>query len=78
MNPDSIEVMRAIDRMPPSWRALAHEYGATIVTRMHADNPRGVEAARADLEQWRARMQQVWLNSIPFGARMALRGAPDP
>ena len=57
---DAEEVMRAVDRMPAAWRALAHEFGAKLVTQMHADNPRGLAAARADLEAKRERDQAMY------------------
>jgi hypothetical protein len=60
-DPDSVRVMRAIDRMPPGFRALVHEFGATIVDRMRADGYSDPSALRTVLEGWRERRQAEWL-----------------
>lgn len=33
-NPDSVEIMREIDRMPKRWRKLVHEHGYVVVSDM--------------------------------------------
>ena len=62
-NTDSIKIMRAIDAMTPSMRALVHEYGFTIVHEMRAEGHMNAVALRPILEGWRRRRQDEWLQT---------------
>ena len=66
--PNSIEFMERLDRMPPQWRALVHEFGWTVVAGMIADGHRNATALRGELEEWRLRQQESWLAEIPYGS----------
>lgn len=59
-NPDSVQVMRIIDRFGKRWRKLIYEYGFVIVTKMRQDWP-DIDDAEFQLEQWRAKRQAQWL-----------------
>jgi hypothetical protein len=52
--------MRQIDRLPPKWRALVHEYGVVGVMACRED---GLSLADADDALWMARSarQAQWL-----------------
>lgn len=58
---DSIELMETIDRLPPSVRALVHEYGFSIVFALLQDGVTNLGVMRAQLETWRANRQAEWL-----------------
>lgn len=60
-DPDSARVMAAIDSLSPKFRALVHEFGAVIVTRMIADGYDNAEQLRDVLTTWRDRRQSEWL-----------------
>jgi hypothetical protein len=57
---DSATIMAAMDRMPPKWRALVHEFGWKVVSGYWAEGYT-VAGARRDLEGWQARRQAEWL-----------------
>lgn len=70
-------VMAAVDAMPADFRALVHDFGAAIVTRMRHDGYRDADELRSVLETWRTRRQQQWLDAIPFeSARHQPNGQP--
>jgi hypothetical protein len=62
-DPDSAKVMAAIDRMQPKFRALVHEFGAQIVSRMIGDGYSDAVQLKKALETWRERRQKAWLES---------------
>lgn len=59
-NFDSIEIMRAVDQLPTSWRKLVHEYGVTQVLACRED---GLSLQDADDTLWlgRSARQAQWL-----------------
>lgn len=59
-NFDSIEIMRAVDGMPKSWRKLVHEYGFKQVLACRED---GMSLEDADDALWmgRSARQAQWL-----------------
>jgi hypothetical protein len=63
---NSISHMERLDRMPPAWRALVHDFGWTIVDAMIADGHRNAANLRQELEAWRERKQEQWLAEIPY------------
>lgn len=67
--PNSISFMEKMDRMPPQWRALVHEFGWAIVDEMRADGHRNAAKLREELQAWRERRQEQWLAEIPYPAR---------
>lgn len=77
-NPNSVEIMRHIDDMPPSVRALVHEYGYVIVAGLlnevigdNDDDP--AEQLQFILENWRVRRQEEWLATNYMTPRTARR-----
>jgi hypothetical protein len=64
--PNSIDFMERIDRLPPAWRALVHEFGWTVVGGMIDDGHRCAATLRSELEAWRERRQERWLSEIPY------------
>lgn len=61
--------MNAIDRLPKAWRALVHEYGATIVLAMWDETSDSDHASDA-LVEWRRRRQDEWLRTNYLTARL--------
>ena len=59
-NCNSVEIMRAVDQLPPSWRKLVHEYGVTQVLACRED---GLSLQDADDALWmgRSARQAQWL-----------------
>lgn len=53
--------MTAVDGLSPDFRALVHEFGAVIVSRMIGDGYEDAAALRSILEGWRDRRQAQWL-----------------
>jgi hypothetical protein len=53
----SIEIMNAVDSLPPAWRRLVHEYGFKITLAMYEEST--VQGAQDDLETWRERRQEA-------------------
>lgn len=76
MSANSIEFMEIMDRMPPNWRALVHEFGWIIVRDMRADGHRDAAKLREELEAWRERQQERWLAEIPY-PRKVKHNAPS-
>jgi hypothetical protein len=70
--------MAIVDRMKPEMRALVHEFGFEIVHGMLADGWNDAEKLRPELEAWRERQQEAWLQEIPYGRLPASRGQPVP
>jgi hypothetical protein len=62
-DPNSVAIMRAVDGMKPKMRALVHEFGAQIVSRMIGDGYDNPDALRGALETWRQRRQAEWLKT---------------
>lgn len=58
--------MFAMDKLPPAWRGLIHEYGWQVVWDMRLDGHRDAGKLRELLEAWRARRQEDWLAEIPY------------
>lgn len=58
-DPECVEMMQAVDEMPPEWRALVHEYGGLVVREMYDDGT-DVLYAEVMLEQRRERKQAEW------------------
>lgn len=65
-DPDSARLMAALDTLHPAMRALVHEYGAQIVSRMIGDGYNDPSALRDALETWRERRQEQWLKTDLF------------
>ena len=63
MNPDSVAIMRQIDKMSKPMRALVREYGFRIVRDMIAEGCRDPFQLAELLEVWRERRQQQWLET---------------
>jgi hypothetical protein len=70
--------MERLDRMPPAWRALVHDFGWTIVDAMIADGHRNAANLRQELEAWRERQQEAWLSEIPYGRLSTTRTQSVP
>lgn len=64
--PNSISFMEDMDRMPPQWRALVHEFGWTIVDAMREKGYRSAAKLEPELLAWRERRQEGWLAEIPY------------
>lgn len=62
-DPNSVSIMRAVDGMKPGMRALVHEFGAAIVSRMIGDGYDDADALRDALVTWRERRQDEWLKT---------------
>ena len=62
----SARIMSAIDRMKPGFRALVHEYGAVIVSRMIGEGYTDAAKLRLELEGWRTGRQAQWMAEIPY------------
>lgn len=73
-NVNSVGVMTHIDHMPPEWRALVHEYGAVIVSRIMAEAS-SLEEAREMLAYWRSQRQAEWLATNYVSARLFKKAA---
>lgn len=74
--PNSISFMEQMDRMPPQWRALVHEFGWAIVNGMREDGHRNAARLREELIAWRERQQEQWLAEIPY-ARSSTNRPPS-
>ena len=61
-NENSARIMRAMDLMPRSVRALVHEYGLVIVARLREAGYSGKDL-QAELERWRRNRQEHLLRS---------------
>ncbi len=61
--------MAEVDRLPATWRALVHEFGWIIVRDMRLDGHREAAKLREELDIWRGRRQEQWLEEIPYGCR---------
>jgi hypothetical protein len=69
-DPASVDIMRAIDEMPPAWRRLAYEYGRNIVVAFYSEST--VQGAAEDLEVWRDRRQEA-IGRCDWGQELHLR-----
>jgi len=65
-DPDSVKVMAAIDAMTPPFRALVHEFGAVIVSRMIGEGYANANELRDVLNTWRHRRQEELLKTDFF------------
>ncbi len=70
-SPDSWEVMRIIDSMPPQWRELVREYGFAVVYAIYEENSFSADDAWMALEARRTNKQQDY--ATPFFSRKANR-----
>lgn len=68
-DPESAKMMAALDDLSPGFRALIHEYGAIIVSRMIGDGYDDADQLRGVLETWRERQQAQWLATNYFEKR---------
>ena len=70
-NFDSIEIMRAVDKLPKGWRKLVHEYGFTAVLACRED---GLNLQDADDQLWmgRSARQAQWLTTDMITKRSAI------
>lgn len=66
---NSVQIMNAVDQLPPVWRRLVYEYGFRIAFAMYEEST--VQGATADLEMWRERCQEEWLETDYFPTRAA-------
>ena len=62
-DPQSVQIMDAVDRMPAGFRALVHEFGVVIVDKMMAEGYSNPNELRPILETWRERRQDEWLRT---------------
>lgn len=63
-NPNSVAIMRQIDRMGKKWRELVHVYGFVIVDAMiDSLGKQNYESICVALEQRRETLQRQWLNT---------------
>lgn len=65
-DPNSVTVMRPLDGLKPPMRALVHEFGAAIVSRMIGDGYDDAAQLRDALVTWRERRQDEWLKTNFF------------
>lgn len=63
---DSVEIMRAIDRMSARWRELVHEYGFVRVQAMW-EGGGDPDMAEMSLEMLRTQRQEAWLATDYMG-----------
>jgi hypothetical protein len=56
-------MMAALDALSPAFRALVHDFGAQIVSRMIGDGYENAAELRGVLETWRERRQEEWLRT---------------
>lgn len=80
---DCIEMMQAVDAMPPEWRAFVYEFGGEIV-RHFRDEGHDAFMTEIMLEQWREKRQAELLAEdhitprVIEGFKNAFRRAPRP
>lgn len=60
-DPNSVMIMRAVDRLSPAMRVLVREFGFTIVASMIDEGYTNACDLRPLLETWRERRQEEWL-----------------
>lgn len=78
---ECIEMMQAVDAMPPAWRALVYEFGGVIVRHLH-DGGLDAFSAEITLEQRREKRQAELLAEdhitprVIEGFKNAFRRAP--
>lgn len=72
-DPNSVEIMQAIDGMSPAFRKLVHEYGFVIVRNMRDEGITRARDLKPILAQWRERRQQQWLQTNYIISRKSFR-----
>lgn len=60
-DPNSVLIMKTIDRMSPAMRALVREFGFVIVSEMIDEGYTNARELKPLLETWRSRRQEEWL-----------------